>query len=49
MTPEMTEGVTIHYAKQIEDVLAVALPLLAAKPQPQPLRPNAETAVSATA
>jgi ATP-dependent Lon protease len=28
LTPEMTEGVQIHYAKHIEDVLAVALPLL---------------------
>jgi ATP-dependent Lon protease len=30
LTPEMMEGVTVHYASQIEDVLAVALPLLAA-------------------
>jgi ATP-dependent Lon protease len=28
LTQEMTEGVQIHYAKHIEDVLAVALPLL---------------------
>ena len=28
LTPELTEGVTIHYASRIEDVLAVALPLL---------------------
>jgi ATP-dependent Lon protease len=28
LTPEMTEGVSIHYAKHIEDVLAVALPLV---------------------
>ncbi|HET7103321.1 MAG TPA: endopeptidase La, partial [Terracidiphilus sp.] len=26
LTPEMMEGVTVHYAKRIEDVLAVALP-----------------------
>jgi ATP-dependent Lon protease len=26
LTPEQTEGVTIHYARRIEDVLAVALP-----------------------
>jgi len=28
LTPELIEGVTIHYASRIEDVLAVALPLL---------------------
>jgi ATP-dependent Lon protease len=38
LTPEMMEGVTVHYASEIEDVLAVALPLLAARPQ---LRPTA--------
>ncbi|MDR3740655.1 MAG: endopeptidase La [Terracidiphilus sp.] len=32
LTPEMTEGVTIHYAKHIEDVLAVALPLVQPRP-----------------
>jgi ATP-dependent Lon protease len=26
LTPDQTEGVTIHYASRIEDVLAVALP-----------------------
>ncbi len=26
LTPDQTEGITIHYAKHIEDVLAVALP-----------------------
>ncbi len=26
LTPEMMEGVTVHYARRIEDVLAVALP-----------------------
>ena len=26
LTADQTEGVTIHYAKRIEDVLAVALP-----------------------
>jgi ATP-dependent Lon protease len=36
LTPEMIEGVTVHYASEIEDVLAVALPLLAARPQLQP-------------
>jgi ATP-dependent Lon protease len=28
LTPEMMEGVTVHYAQRIEDVLAVALPSL---------------------
>jgi ATP-dependent Lon protease len=32
LTPELVAGVTIHYASRIEDVLAVALPLL--KPRP---------------
>jgi len=39
LTPEMMEGVTVHYARQIDDVLAVALPLLSARPrmhQPAP-------------
>jgi ATP-dependent Lon protease len=31
LTPELIEGVTIHYASRIEDVLAVALPLLKAR------------------
>jgi ATP-dependent Lon protease len=26
LTPDQTEGITIHYARHIEDVLAVALP-----------------------
>jgi ATP-dependent Lon protease len=26
LTPDQTEGITIHYARRIEDVLAVALP-----------------------
>ncbi len=33
LTPEMMEGVTVHYASQIDDVLAVALPLLSAHPK----------------
>jgi len=36
LTPEMMEGVTVHYASDIEDVLAVALPLLAAQPHVRP-------------
>jgi ATP-dependent Lon protease len=31
LTPEMMEGVTVHYARHIEDVLAVALPSLTAR------------------
>jgi ATP-dependent Lon protease len=31
LTPDMMEGVTVHYASNIEDVLAVALPDLQAK------------------
>ncbi|MGC9223494.1 MAG: endopeptidase La [Terracidiphilus sp.] len=34
LTPEMIAGVAIHYASQIEDVLAVALPNLAMKTAP---------------
>jgi ATP-dependent Lon protease len=37
LTPEMMAGVDVHYASQIEDVLAVALPKLAMRPQPQPV------------
>jgi len=36
LTPQMMEGVTVHFASQIDDVLAVALPLLAARPHVQP-------------
>jgi ATP-dependent Lon protease len=36
LTPELIEGVTIHYASRIEDVLAVALPLLKARPDTKP-------------
>ena len=36
LTPELIEGVTIHYASHIEDVLAVALPLLKARPDTKP-------------
>ncbi len=32
LTPEMMEGVQVHYARHIEDVLAVALPLLKVQP-----------------
>jgi ATP-dependent Lon protease len=32
LTPEFTQGVSIHYARHIEDVLAVALPQFKAQP-----------------
>ncbi|MGA2206342.1 MAG: endopeptidase La [Terracidiphilus sp.] len=46
LTPEMMEGVTVHYAGEIEDVLAVALPQLAARPQlrPSPVEVTASAA-----
>jgi ATP-dependent Lon protease len=47
LTPEMIEGVSIHYAKRIEDVLAVALPLLNAKHAVTPIA--AEHGASAAA
>jgi ATP-dependent Lon protease len=51
LTPEFTEGVTIHYASRIEDVLAVALPLLKARPDTKPelLPVVVEQGVGATA
>jgi ATP-dependent Lon protease len=39
LTPELTEGVAIHYASRIEDVLAVALPLLMARAVNKPVEP----------
>jgi ATP-dependent Lon protease len=36
LTPELIEGVQVHYASRIEDVLAVALPLLKARPDTVP-------------
>ena len=44
LTPEMMEGVTIHYARTIEDVLAVALPQFKAQPIVV-VQPAANTAV----
>jgi ATP-dependent Lon protease len=37
LTPELTEGVAIHYASRIDDVLAVALPLLKPRSDAQPM------------
>ena len=43
LTPELVAGVTIHYASRIEDVLAVALPLLKPRPDSHPdMQPVAE-------
>jgi ATP-dependent Lon protease len=39
LTPELMEGVTVHYASRIEDVLAVALPLLKAHADTKPAEP----------
>ena len=47
LTPELTEGVTIHYANRIEDVLAVALPLLKARPDAAPVATEQGVAVPA--
>ncbi len=47
LTPEMIQGVSIHYASRIEDVLAVALPRLNAKPEVTPIA--AEHGASAAA
>jgi len=33
LTPELMEGVTVHYARRIEDVLRIALPMLNARPE----------------
>jgi ATP-dependent Lon protease len=37
LTPEMMEGVEVHYANRIDDVLDVALPLLKAHPDSNPV------------
>jgi ATP-dependent Lon protease len=51
LTPDLMEGVTVHYASRIEDVLAVALPLLKARPDalPETMSQGVETAVGAVA
>jgi ATP-dependent Lon protease len=41
LTPELMQGVTVHYARHIEDVLAVALPLF--KVQPVAVAPPAQS------
>jgi ATP-dependent Lon protease len=47
LTPELMQGVEIHYASRIEDVLKVALPLLKARPDSKPA--DLETGLSAVA
>jgi ATP-dependent Lon protease len=47
LTPQMMEGVTVHYASQIDDVLDVALPMLTTHPHMQPAA--SEVAVIAAA
>jgi ATP-dependent Lon protease len=47
LTPEMMKGVTVHYADQIEDVLSVALPLVAGRSQMQPSAPALSTVAAA--
>ena len=47
LTPEMIQGVSIHYASRIEDVLAVALPLLNAKPEVTPIAAEHGTSAAA--
>jgi ATP-dependent Lon protease len=46
LTPDLLGGTTIHYARHIEDVLAVALPHFKAQPVPvaQPAEPPASAA-----
>jgi ATP-dependent Lon protease len=47
LTPELIDGVTIHYASRIEDVLAVALPLLNPRPDKrQESQPAAEAEIT---
>jgi ATP-dependent Lon protease len=47
LTPELMEGVTVHYASRIEDVLAVALPLMKARPDGKPVAEAERTATAA--
>ncbi len=49
LLPEMIGGVQIHYASRIEDVLAVALPLLKARTDAQPAAPELVKSESAAA
>jgi ATP-dependent Lon protease len=47
LTPEMIEGVDVHYASDIVDVLAVALPRLKVRPDATPISAAEGTSVAA--
>jgi ATP-dependent Lon protease len=47
LAPEMMAGVDVHYASQIEDVLAVALPKLVMRPELQPAATELPVGVAA--
>jgi ATP-dependent Lon protease len=47
LTPELMQGVAVHYARHIEDVLAVALPLFKAKPVSMPVSPEKPASAAA--
>jgi ATP-dependent Lon protease len=47
LTPELMGDVDVHYASRIEDVLAVALPLLKPRPVTQPAAPELVTSAAA--
>jgi ATP-dependent Lon protease len=47
LTPDMIEGVSVHYASRIEDVLAVALPSLKAKAEVTPIAADRGTSAAA--
>jgi ATP-dependent Lon protease len=47
LTPEMMEGVSVHYASRIEDVLTVALPLLKPRTDSVPVAAEAEAHAAA--
>jgi len=49
LTPELTEGVDIHYASRIEDVLEVALPLLKARSDNKPAESEGKSEVGLAA
>ncbi len=49
LTQGLMEGVTVHYASRIEDVLAVALPLLKTRTNAQPAAPELVKSESAAA
>ncbi len=47
LTDDMVEGVDVHYASHIEDVLAIALPLLKAPPETVAIEPERGASVAA--